>query len=192
MTQEYRTGHYIPNLFYLSFYFWTGKPTVSSVLSHGTFKKLICRSRELNNAILQWKMSFSYMFLSCKWNIARYISENNECINLVKHPLWGQRREKDQRAGFLHTFLFFSYILQISTRQALRFSYVCFYFPFSFNSTVLVRFFHDISVIKAKWHIPRLSLQLLVFNSIQSKCPVQLLAVTATKAICHNRDKRNI
>lgn len=69
---------------------------------------------------------------------------------------------------------------------------VLFYFPFSFSSAVLVWFFHDISVIKAKWHIPRLAPQLVAFNFIQSKCPVEPLAVTATKAICHNRDKRNL
>lgn len=62
----------------------------------------------------------------------------------------------------------------------------------SFSSTVLVWFFLDISVIKAKWHIPPLAQQLPAFNSIQSKCPVRLLAVTAAKAICHNGDKRNI
>lgn len=51
--QEHRTGlhsvlqlHYTHSLLHLSFYFWTRRPTVYSILSHGTFKKLIRLSCE--------------------------------------------------------------------------------------------------------------------------------------------------
>lgn len=110
-------------------------------------------------------------------------------MNLKKCPRLGSFRIEKRGIFSIssHKSQILSNVLQIYMRQPLQGSLL---FSLSFSSTVLVWFFHDISVIKAKWHIPRLAPQLVAFNFIQSKCPVELLAVTATKAICHNRDKK--
>ena len=131
------------------------------------------------------------MCLSCKWNIAGYISENNECTNLVKTRMFGV---EDKRNGLFH---FQSYIsvpfrhpTNLHKTTSARFSFI---FPFFFQlRRVGTVSFMTFLWLKPNGTSPRLAPQLHAFNSIQSKCPVPLLAVTATKAICHNRDKRNV
>lgn len=136
-TQEHTAGlhsilqlHYINNLFHLSFYSSTTNPAVSS----STFKKTICLSCEQRgpslSEMIHEKMWYSHMFLRRNWSIARYISENNKCFNLIKHPTLGSKIRGRPESWFpprpVIYFCFFSYILQISMRLLL----CAFIFPF--------------------------------------------------------------
>lgn len=132
VTQKHRTGllHYIHYLLCLSCNFWPGEATVSTIFfSHGTFKKnwSVFTGRAIPQQNDSWKYVI-FLHFKLKWNIAMQISENNECINLIKHPRLGS---KTKRPGFLFFRSYISVLFPTNLYETTcaRFSYERFYFP---------------------------------------------------------------
>lgn len=163
-------------MFALLFLAWRGYSLEQTVFPK-VLKNWICLHEE-SRPSTEWFMTngCSCSFFMLQWSTARCISENNGCIEPIKHPCLALKT----RPGFLcfQSYISLLFPTNLYETTSSRFSFISL---ISFISAVLVRLCLDISVIKAKWRIPRLAPQLQPFNAIQSKCPVQLLAVTATR-----------